>query len=111
MDYLYLIAAILAGVATSIPLAVKLVSFVKQAIHEKNWKPVLDLAMKYMEEAEKKIEANADRKEYVMAMVKVSAESCGYEYDAAVISEMIDSMCTMARTVNGPKEEKEKEAA
>ena len=37
-----------------------------------------------------------------MAMVKASADSINYPLDMDVISELIDSLCAMAKTVNAP---------
>ena len=45
------IVAVLAGLATCIPLVVKLVQYVKKATQEKNWGGLLDLVMKLMEQA------------------------------------------------------------
>ena len=41
-----LIVALLSGLATCIPLALKLVQYVKKATQEKNWAALLDLVMK-----------------------------------------------------------------
>ena len=65
---------ILTGLATCIPLAVKLVEYVKTATKEKNWANLLGLVMSLMEQAEKKFDDGATRKEWVMAMVKASAD-------------------------------------
>ena len=48
-----LIVAILTGLATCIPLAVKLVEYVKTATKEKNWANLLVLVMSLMEQAER----------------------------------------------------------
>ena len=47
-----LIVAILTGLATCIPLAVKLVEYVKTATKEKNWANLLGLGMSLMQQAE-----------------------------------------------------------
>jgi len=52
MEWLQLIASIVAGLITAIPLAIKLVEYVKKAVKEKNWGKVLDMVMKYMETAD-----------------------------------------------------------
>ena len=49
-------------------------------------------------------ESGADRKEWVMAMVKASADTVKYEVDMDTISKMIDSMCDMSKVVNSPAE-------
>ena len=56
------IVAVLSGLATCIPLALKLVQYVKKATQEKNWAGLLDLVMELMEQAEKKFADGATRK-------------------------------------------------
>ena len=62
-----LIVALLSGLATCIPLAYKLVQYVKKATQEKNWNALLGLVINLMEQAEKKFTDGATRKEWVMA--------------------------------------------
>lgn len=103
MEWVELISAILIGLATCIPLAVKLINYVKIAIKEKNWAQLVELAFKYMIEAENKFEDGASRKEWVMGMIEVAAKQINYNYDAVArnsISNMIDAACAMAKTVN-----------
>ena len=68
-----LIVALLSGLATCIPLAYKLVQYVKKATQEKNWNALLGLVINLMEQAEKKFTDGATRKEWMMAMVQTSA--------------------------------------
>ena len=96
-----LIVAILTGLATCIPLAVKL----KTATKEKNWANLLGLVMSLMEQAEKKFDDGATRKEWVMAMVKASADYINYPVDEDTLSKMIDSLCDMSKVVNGKNQE------
>lgn len=101
-----LVVAVLAGLVTCIPLAMKLVQYVKQATQEKNWSGLLDLVMKLMEQAEKKFADGATRKEWVMAMVQTSAEYVQYPMDVAALSDMIDQLTTLTKNVNvGTKKE------
>ena len=101
MEWMKYVVAILTGLATAIPLVIKLVEYVQKAVKEKNWNKLLDLVMSLMEEAEKKFEDGATRKEWVMAMVKSSADSINYEIDMDAISELIESLCDMSKIVNG----------
>ena len=100
-----LITAILVGLATCIPLAVTLVKYVKKAIQEKNWSALLGLVVSLIEEAETKFNDGATRKEWVMAMVKTSAEYINYPVDTDALSALIDSLCEMTKVVNAPKTE------
>ncbi len=102
MDWARLIASVLAGLATAIPLAVKLVEYVQKAVKEKNWSKVLDLVMKYMAVAEDKFDNGSDRREWVIAMVKASSETVNYDIDMAAIGSLIDNLCEMSKAVNAP---------
>lgn len=104
MEWLQLVVSVLAGLATAIPLAIKLVEYVQKAVKEKNWGKVLDMVMKYMEAAEDKFDNGADRKEWVLAMVKASSDTVNYDIDMEVISQLIDDLCSMSKTVNAPAE-------
>ena len=105
MEYLDVILSIVAGLAAAIPLVVKLVQYVQAAVKEKNWNKLLDLVMNLMEEAEVKFADGATRKEWVMAMVKASAESINYDIDMSAISDLIDSLCDLTNKVNPPADE------
>lgn len=107
-----IIVAVLTGLATCIPLVVKLVQYVKQAAQEKNWTALLGLVVDLMEEAEGKFNDGATRKEWVMAMVKTSAEYINYPVDSEALSGLIDALCDMTNIVNAaPEGETEKGAA
>lgn len=105
MEWLQLIVSVLAGLVTAIPLVIKLVEYVQKSVKEKNWGKVLDMVMKYMATAEKKFDNGADRKEWVLAMVKASAETVNYDIDMEVVSKLIDDLCEMSKAVNAPSEE------
>lgn len=96
------IVSILTGLAACIPLAVKLAQYAKQAAQEKNWGAFLGLAVDLIQEAELKFEDGATRKEWVMAMVKTSAEYINYPVDSDALSNLIDALVSMTKTVNVP---------
>ena len=87
-----LIVAVLSGLAACIPLAVKLVQYVQKAAQEKNWGQLLGLLVDLM----------ATRKEWVMAMVQTSAEYIAYPLDTQALSDLIDSLIAMTKTINAP---------
>lgn len=95
-----LIVALLSGLATCIPLAYKLVQYVKKATQEKNWNALLGLVINLMEQAEKKFADGATRKEWVMAMVQTSAEYINYPIDNVALGKLIDTLCDMSKIVN-----------
>lgn len=100
LEILKLIAAIASGLAAAIPLAIQLVKYVKQAVKEKNWNIVLQKVMDLMETAETKFAEGAERKEWVLAMLKASADGINYDIDYDAIAEMIDRLCAMSKIVN-----------
>lgn len=105
MEWLQFIVSVLAGLATAIPLAIKLVEYVQKAVKEKNWGKMLDVVMEKMALAEDMFDNGADRKEWVLAMVKASAETINYDVDMEAIGQLIDSLCKMSKKVNAPSEE------
>lgn len=102
MEWVQIALSIIAGLATAIPLVIKLIEYVQKAIKEKNWSTMLDMVMKYMETAEEKFETGAEKKEWVLAMVKASADTINYDIDLTVIGEMIDKLCDMSNVINSP---------
>lgn len=102
-----IIVAILTGLAACIPLTVKLVEYIKKAIQEKKWGPLLGLITRLMSEAEEKFDNGATRKEWVMAMVQASAEYIDYPIDTEALSNLIDALCEMSKIVNANKTEGE----
>lgn len=108
MNTVELITAVLAGLATAIPLVISLVKYIKESIKEKNWSHLLNLIMNLMQEAEKKFDDGATKKEYVLALVKASADSINYDIDTDAIGELIDSLCDMTKAVNAPSDKENK---
>ena len=101
-EWVRMIVSALLALATTIPLVVKLVEYVKKTIKEKNWPEVVKIVMKYMERAETMFTDGASRKEWVLAMVRASAELVKYEVDIDAISSLIDELCDMSKIVNAP---------
>lgn len=107
MDWVTLIIKLLVGLITIIPLVVELVKYVKKSVKEKNWSKLLDLVLKLMAEAETKFDTGISRKQWVLAMVQASADTINYEIDINVVSDLIDSLCKMSKTVNADNSGKE----
>lgn len=97
-----IIVSILTGLAACIPLAAKLAQYAQKAAQEKNWGAFLGLAVDLIQQAEQKFSDGATRKEWVMAMVKTSAEYINYPVDSDALSELIDALVSMTKTVNVP---------
>lgn len=105
VKWIELIIAVLSGLVVAIPLVVQLVKYVKLAVKEKNWSQVLNMVLELMETAETKFNEGAERKEWVMAMLKASADELNYDIDYNAISNMIDKLCDMSKVVNSKTEE------
>lgn len=103
MEWLKYVLAIISGLSAAIPLVIKLVNVTTNAVKEKNWNKLVEMAMGYMSEAENKFEKGSDKKQWVMAMIQVSAANIDYALNTESlqkISDMIDAMCDMAKVVN-----------
>jgi hypothetical protein len=100
MDILNLILAIVSGVATTIPLVIQLIKYVKATIAEKNFNNIMKIVLDLMPEAEEKFSTGAERKEYVMNNVQSLSATLGYEVDLDKVSEMIDAICKASKKVN-----------
>ncbi len=108
MEWMNYVLSILSGLTIAIPLVIKLVEYVKKSIKEKNWDKLLSLVMKLMSEAEGKFEDGATKKEWVLAMVRASAESINYDIDIDAVGDLIDNLCDMANVVNSEPEKVKK---
>lgn len=103
-----LIITAIPGVVAIITLVYQLVKYIRQVIREKRWPELLSIVMDYMERAELMFTNGADKKEWVMAMVKATPDTAKYEVDMDAISHMIDNMCWMSKVVNSPAENADK---
>lgn len=105
MEWYEIIISILSGLAVTIPLVVKLVEYVKQAVQEKNWGQLVTLVMNFMAEAEEKFDNGADRKSWVLGAVETAANTINYPVDLDKIGALIDDLCAMSKKVNAPNKE------
>ena len=99
-DILKLIGVILSGMATALPLAIKLAQYVQTAVKEKNWTRLLSLVLGLMSKAEGMFASGEERKAWVMASVEELAGTVDYQIDQESLSELIDSLCAMSKNVN-----------
>ena len=105
MEWYQILISILSGLAALIPLVVKLIEYVEKATKEKNWNSLLELVTNLMKEAEGKFDNGLERKEWVLMMVKASADTINYDVDLNVVGELVDSLCQMSKIVNAPNKE------
>ena len=94
------LVSLIAGLATAIPLIISLVKYVSKAIKEKNWTNLITLVTKLMAEAENKFETGAERKDWVLGMVKASAATINYDVDIDAVATLIDNLCDLTKKVN-----------
>lgn len=104
MEWYEIIISILTGLATAIPLAIQLAKYIRQAMKEKNWNKLVALVVELIQEAEEKFDNGADKKSWVLGMIKASAKTIDYDVDIEQVSELIDQMCALSKKVNTSKE-------
>ena len=104
METLNLILRIVAAVVPMVPLVIALITFVKKSIQEKNWKQMVNLALKLIVEAEGLFVTGAEKKDYVMKLVKAAAEEINYTVDEKALSDLIDSIVSVTKSVNVEKQ-------
>ena len=102
MVFFDILPNILVGVACSVPLIIALIKYVQKAIKEKNWNNLLKLVTNLMVEAEAKFDNGASRREWVLAMVKASADTINYDVNIEEIGKLVDNLCAMTKCVNSP---------
>ena len=102
-NWMNLVISILSGLVVIIPLVYKLVEFVQKATREQNWGDLLELVTNLMKQAELKFQNGSDRKEWVMMMIKASADTINYDINMEVVSQLIDDLCEMSKQVNAPR--------
>jgi len=100
METVQLIIQLIISVIPMIPLVIALVKFIIKSIQEKNWRQVVNLALKLIGEAEGMFSTGAEKKEYVMRMIKAAAKELNYAIDDDSLSALIDSIVNVTKTVN-----------
>lgn len=103
-QWIGLIVCVISGLATSIPLIINLVKYIRLSIQEKNWGKMLNLVMSLMEEAEGMFEAGVDRKVWVLKALDNLSDTIDYDIDMDAVGAMIDALCAMSKIVNAPED-------
>ena len=102
MNYSFIIL-LCAVLAVMIPLGIKFYQKSEELVREKNWPKLVSALSKYMEEAEHLFEEGADKKAWVLTMIKSTADQIDYkltEEDMKNLSDLIDTLCDMSKVVN-----------
>lgn len=105
MEVLNLIISILSGIAVCIPLGIQLAHAIEKLVKERNWSKIVQETLRFMTLAEVKYETGAERKEWVLAMVKEAADSIHYDVDMDAISKMIDDICSASKVLTAKRKE------
>ena len=103
MEWYEILISVLSGLVAVIPLVTKLVQVVSAYVKEKNWNRIIVMVTEYMATAETMFETGAERKEWVMEMLKTSAKVSNFdltEENLLKISELIDQMCKLSKNIN-----------
>ena len=95
-----IITAILTGLVTCIPLVIKLVQTIKDAVKAKNWTPLMQLILKLMAEAEDNYSTGAEKKAYVIDSIKAIESSLNYDVDIDAVGAMIDAIIVATKKIN-----------
>lgn len=99
-ETLKLILQIVIEGATVIGLIIALAKTIIKAIKEKNWKPLLTLAMKLMAQAEESIENGSDRKKFVIDQIKASSEYANYDISDTDLDKLVEDLVELSKKVN-----------
>lgn len=95
-----IIVSIITGLVICIPLVIKMVQFIKTAIKEKNWAPMMQLVLKLMAEAEENYSTGAEKKAYVIDSIKALEGTLNYDIDEDAIGAIIDSVILATKQIN-----------
>lgn len=99
-DWIDFVVAVLAGMATAIPLVYKLVQLVKTNVKERNWAKLISVTLDLMEDAELLFEEGADREQWVVDGVMSIARHVDYAIDEEELRQLIRRLCEMSKKVN-----------
>jgi hypothetical protein len=100
MEWLELIIAILSGIATCIPLVIKLIDYIKALHKEKNWGKLIVIVSNFIAEAEVLYLDGASKKDYVINSVLAIAKTIDYPVDKDMLGELIDNLVALSKKVN-----------
>lgn len=100
MEWAKLIIAILSGIATCVPLAIKLVNVIRDLYKEKNWSKLVVIVSNFMAEAEALYSDGASKRDYVINSVMAISKTIDYPVDRDMLGELIDSLVALSKKVN-----------
>ena len=95
-----IIIAILTGLATCIPLIIKLIQIIKDSVKSKNWSPMMQTVLRLMAEAEELYQTGAEKKAYVLENIDALKGTLNYDVDMEVVDAMIDAIIMTTKKIN-----------
>lgn len=101
--WIELIIAVLTGLATCIPLVIKLIQVIKDSVKAKNWAPLMQLMLRLMAEAEENYSTGEEKKEYVINSIEAIKGTLNYDVDMDAVSAMIDAIIIATKKINTNK--------
>lgn len=99
-DIIRLISEVLVLLGVLIPMVIAFARAIKKAAKERNWSKLLDLAMSLIAQAETEFAEGADKKSFVMQMLKASLEEIDYEISDEDLSDLVDKVVELTKKVN-----------
>lgn len=91
---------IILAIGITTPLVIALVKYVRQSIQEKNWNNLVKLVLQLISTAEEKFETGAERKEWVISMVRAVENQINFDIDEETLSNLIDDLVNLTKKVN-----------
>ena len=98
--WIEIVIAILTGLATCLPLVIKLVQVVKDSVKAKNWTPLMQLVLRLMTEAEENYSTGAEKKAYVIDSIEAIKGTLNYDVDMEAVSAMVDAIIIATKKIN-----------
>ena len=103
--WIEIVVAILTGLATCIPLVIKLIEVIKDSVRNKNWAPMMQLVLKLMAEAEENYATGEEKRVYVLDSIKALESTLNYDIDVDIVNDMITAIINATKKININKTE------
>lgn len=99
-EWIDLIVAICGAISVIVPLGIKYFKAIKTIIKEKNYAKILEIMKDAAVEAEKLYKDGAEKRTYVLDLLKVSCENLKVEYDEARFDEELTKFIAATKAIN-----------
>ena len=100
MEYIELIIAICSAISVIVPMAIKLYKTIKELVKEKNYTKILDIMKDAAGEAEQLFKDKAERRDYVLNILKVTCENLKVEYDEVRLDTELTKLIKATKKIN-----------